>query len=261
MNAYYKVMGNLYKFAVVWFVLAGIPASEGSDISITGTGPNLFPQQTVITDCLATGYYCVYNTELDGSQTITRDISNISFTLKASFLFGGRGIAMQGTGKKAPDGDYIKYTGGGGGFVRIAGPDAGKNLEGRWVISPDALRSRYARLGITNFAGFGNLALLSPDEANYSLVSSITGVMGQTLQPWRSISVDPSLIPLGQTVTLLFKIDAPENYKPAHTVFKAQDIGGMIKGKHIEIYLGEGQAAIDQWNRSGGNRYVDIYLL
>jgi 3D (Asp-Asp-Asp) domain-containing protein len=244
-------MGNIYKFSSALIVLVGISASGSSDISFTG----LSLRQPVITNCYATGYFCVYNTEIEGTQTVTKNISNIGFTLKASFLFGGIGVAMQGTGRTAADGDYIKYAGGGGAFVRIAGPDAGKNLKGKWVTNPDALRSRYARLGITDFTGFGNLALTNPAKASYTSVNSVIGSAGRALIPWRSISVDPAIISPGQSLTIRFK-NSVSNF----TIATADDIGSAIKGKHVEIYLGEGQAAIDQWNRTGGNRYVDIYI-
>ena len=67
-----------------------------------------FPKQPpIITNVYATAYHCVYNSELAGTQTITTTISNKTCTLKASFLFGGLGVAMQGTGKIAPDGNVI----------------------------------------------------------------------------------------------------------------------------------------------------------
>ena len=84
-------------------------------LSIVGdsaTASDSFSKQPpIITNVYATAYYCVYNSELAGTQTITTTISNKTYTLKASFLFGGWGVAMQGTGKTAPEGDYIKYTG------------------------------------------------------------------------------------------------------------------------------------------------------
>jgi 3D (Asp-Asp-Asp) domain-containing protein len=249
------MMRNIYIFGIPLIFIVSFSASGRDDIAITRISPDLFPQPIVIHDCYATGYFCVYNTELDGSQTITKSISNISFTLKASFLFGGWGVAMQGTGKTTSDGDYIKYAGGGGTFVRITGPDAGKNLDGRWVISPDTLRDRYARLGITDFTGFGNLALANPAKASYISVTSVIGSTGRSLIAWRSISVDPALISLEQTMTIRFK-----NSSNPYIIAKADDIGSAIKGKHVEIYLGEGLAAIDQWNRTGGNRYVDVYI-
>ena len=217
-------------------------------------------QPPLITHVYATAYYCVYNSELAGIQTITTTISNKTYTLKASFLFGGWGVVMQGTGKTAPDGDYIKYIRGAGGFVRLTGPNAGRNPEGKWVINPQELRDRYARLGITDFTGFGNLAILNPDSATYSIVSSITGSAGQPLTPWSSISADSSIIPTGQTGTIVFKNGETSPAGLTSSNFIAQDSGQYIKGKHIDIYLGEGQSVMDEWNRTGGNRYVDIYL-
>ncbi len=214
---------------------------------------------TVISGVYATAYYCVYDSELAGTQTITKTISNANYTLKASFLFGGWGAAMQGTGRTGPEGDYIKYTGGGGCFIRLTGPKAGRNLEGQWVINPKVLRSRYARLGVTDFTGFGNLALLHPDSARFSLVSSVAGSMGRPLTPWLSISAAPSLIPPGQAGTIVFKNGMTTPSGETAVSFKVQDDGHSINGKHIDIYLGEGQAAIDEWDRTGGNRYVDIY--
>ena len=216
-------------------------------------------QPPLVTNVYATAYHCVYNSELAGTQTITTTISNKTYTLKASFLFGGWGVAMQGTGKTAPDGDYIKYIKGAGCFVRLTGPNAGRNPAGKWVINPQTLRNRYARIGITDFAGFGNLALLHPDSATYSIVSSITDSLGQLLTPWFSISADSSFIPTGQTGTIVFKNGETTPAGLTSSNFIAQDSGQYIKGKHIDIYLGEGQSVIDDWNRTGGNRYVDIY--
>ncbi len=241
----------LWLLTIISLSVAGYSAAASDSFS---------KQPPLITSVYATAYYCVYNSELAGTQTIATAISNKTYTLKASFLFGGFGVAMQGTGKTAPDGDYIKYTGGAGPFVRLTGPDAGRNPEGKWIINPQTLRNHYARLGITDFAGFGNLALLHPDSATYSIVSSIAGSIGRPLTPWSSISADSSLIPPGQTVTLVFKNGAttPAGLNSAN--FKVQDSGQSIKGKHIDIYLGEGKSVIDEWNRTGGNRYVDIYL-
>ncbi|MGD0551488.1 MAG: 3D domain-containing protein [Sedimentisphaerales bacterium] len=216
-------------------------------------------QSPLITNVYATAYHCVYNSELPGTQTVTTTISNKTYTLKASFLFGGMGVVMQGTGKTAPDGDYVKYAAGAGPFVRLTGPNAGRNPKGQWVIDPQELRDRYARIGITDFAGFGNLALLNPDSATYSITSSLTGSAGQPLTPWLSISTDPSLIPTGQTGTILFKNGDTTPADLPSSNFIAQDSGQYIKGKHIDIYLGEGQSVMDEWNRTGGNRYVDIY--
>jgi len=248
---------------ILCFSLAGLimlTASGIGDEAVIASNFEYPDQGTIITDVFATGYYCVYNSEIAGRQTVTTTISNSSYTLKASFLFGGRGVAMQGTGRTSFDGDYIKYTGGAACFVRLTGANAGRNLDGQWVINPRVLRERYARIGITDFTGFGNLALLYPERATFSTCAAITGTSGQELFPWSSIAVDPSLIPLGQTLTIQFKNEADMLYNETDTIFRADDTGGAIKGRHIDIYLGEGRTAWEQWQQSGGNRHVDIYL-
>ena len=240
----------------MWLLTMSLLSLVGDSATASDDSPKQTP---LITNVYATAYHCVYNSELAGIQTVTTAISNKTYTLRASFLFGGRGVAMQGTGKTAPDGDYIKYIKGAGCFVRLTGPNAGRNLEGQWVINPKTLSNRYVRLGITDFTGFGNLALLNPDSATYSIVSSITGSTGQPLTPWLSVSADSSFIPTGQTGTIVFKNGDATPEGLATSSFIVQDSGQSIKGKRIDIYLGEGQAVMDEWNRTGGNRYVDIY--
>jgi 3D (Asp-Asp-Asp) domain-containing protein len=195
----------------------------------------------------ATAYYCVYESEIDGVQTITQVISGTVYTLKASFLFGGYGVAMQGTGRTGPNGDYIHYTGGGGIWVHIDDP----------TYFTNDVRIRYTNLGITDFTGFGNLALTHPEEATYIVVSTLTGTYGRTLIPWYSIAVDPNIISPSTTATLLFKSGTTPT-GATYMNFRADDTGGKIEGKRIDIYVGEGRAALNEWYQTGGNRYVVI---
>jgi 3D (Asp-Asp-Asp) domain-containing protein len=253
-------MKYLQKLSFLWpvfVILVAISGGKGSSIS---SNFDFSEQNAIITNVLATGYYCVYNSEIDGRQTVNMTISNNSYALKASFLFGGRGVAMQGTGKTSSDGDYIKYTGGAACFVYLAGVNAGRNPDGQWVINPRVLRNRYARMGITDFTGFGNMALLYPARAAFSTCPSNIGSSGQELYPWSSAAIDSSLIPLGQTFTISFKNETTAFFNGTNAVFRADDTGGFIKGRRIDIYLGEGEAAWERWQQSGGNRYVDIYL-
>ena len=265
------------KFFLLWSVFIGICTFDANNSTIATVDFIVYGKDTlsdvneaespgaslkdsiIITDVYATAYYCIYNSEIAGFQTITRTISNNTYTLKASFLFGGFGVAMQGTGRTDPQGDYIKYIGGGGCFIHITGPNAGRNLNGRWVENPQVLRGRYAHIGITDFTGFGNLALAYPDQANFSCSSLTSGSTGRTLEPWHSIAVDPSLIHLGQNYTLLFKNGTTTPHGSTFANCKAEDVGSVVKGKRIDIYLGEGESAWKQWIQTGGNRYVDIY--
>jgi len=250
-QTYFKLMKLRIRASLILCVITGY---------LTVNTHLSFGKPVLIRNVYATGYYCVYNSQIEGSQTINETISNDNYTLKASFLFGGRGIAMQGSGRTGPAGDYIKYTGGGGFFVRLTGPSAGRNLDGLWIENPDVVRQRYARIGITDFTGFGNLALRYPQKAKFCKTSSFIGSSGHTLTAWKSISIDPDFIPLGQVIEINFKNENNSLNAESQGNFVAEDTGSAIKGKHIEIYLGESEKALEQWTQSGSNRRVDILI-
>ena len=229
-----KIFGIALVFVMIGSMLGGLPGVASAE-SMEEFG--------------ATAYYCVYEPEMDGTQTVTQIISGTSYTLKASFLFGGHGVAMQGTGRTGADGDYIHYDGGGGSFAHI---DNAQEFT-------DEVRQRYSGLGITDFAGFGNLALTHPEQATYSVVSGVIGASGRTLVPWYSVAVDPDVLSLTTTGTLIFKSGTLPN-GITYMSFRADDTGGAIIGKRIDIYVGEGKSARDEWDQTGGSRDVEVYL-
>lgn len=65
------------------------------------------------------------------------------------------------------------------------------------------------------------------------------------------VAVDPDVIPLHTKMLI-----DPNPYGKG-TVFQAEDTGGAINGKHIDIYFWRGQAAATRW----GSRYVMISFL
>lgn len=50
------------------------------------------------------------------------------------------------------------------------------------------------------------------------------------------IAVDPTVIPLGSKVLLLFQDDV---YKRYNGVYTARDTGGAIKGHKIDLFMGD----------------------
>jgi parallel beta-helix repeat protein len=232
-----KVINRVVRIALVCLVL-------GAMLGVLASAANA----EELGEFTATAYYCVYESEMDGNQLVARVISDTSYTLKASFLFGGYGVGMQGTGRTGPDGDYIHYEGGGGSFVSVDDP-----------VGDAEIRARYAELGVTDFTGFGNIALEYPSLASYSVVSAITGASGQTLIPWYSIAVDPSVISLGAIGTLTFDSGTTPD-GATQMSFRADDTGGAITGNHIDIYVGEGESALDKWYVTGGNRTVSVSI-
>lgn len=199
----------------------------------------------------ATAYHIVYESELSGTQTVTLDISGRSFTLKASFLYGGFGVAQQGTGRTGPGGDYIRITNPRDvGFLRLDDPDQARVA---------AMRARYAAIDITSFTGFGNLPLEVPSDARFAVTTGVIGASGRTLSAYFSIAVDRTVIALGTTGCLIFQSGTTPSGATT-MIFRADDTGGKIRGNRIDIYVGEGQAVIDTWNLNGGNRNVEVVV-
>ncbi len=69
------------------------------------------------------------------------------------------------------------------------------------------------------------------------------GVQGYTLVPYRSIAVDLSRIPIGSVVFIPAAVGVPLTLPDgSHSVhdgyFFAADIGGDIKGNHMDVFLG-----------------------
>lgn len=69
------------------------------------------------------------------------------------------------------------------------------------------------------------------------------GSTGKPLKANHSIAVDPSVIPLGSEVLI------------GDTVYTAEDTGGAIRVKSIDIYLGNTPAAHKQMLRMGSRQY------
>lgn len=72
----------------------------------------------------------------------------------------------------------------------------------------------------------------------------VLGASGERLEPLRSIAVDTSVIPYGTEIMIYDKI------------FIAQDIGGSIKGNHIDIYMESHEDAC-----AFGLQYAEVFLV
>lgn len=68
---------------------------------------------------------------------------------------------------------------------------------------------------------------------------------GKALVPNRYyIATDPSVIPTGSKVKIW---PNPLNYRG---VFRAEDVGGAIKGNHIDIFVWQGKSLRDSWKKN-----------
>ena len=133
---------------------------------------------------------------------------------RRDFLYGARGIPMQGTGETL-DHRYIRFDGGGGGWHNN---DAGH---------PDILNH--------------------PETARLHNTDGAHGRFGDVVAD-RSIAVDPTIIP-GRARVYIGSRDGRRIVGDR----RADDTGGGIRGAHIDHFSGAGSAATRQWEASGGD--------
>ncbi len=94
------------------------------------------------------------------------------------------------------------------------------------------------------------------------VVNRFLGNGGHTLTELKSIAVDPSIIPLGSKVYIPQAEKVIINGKPLTGIFYAHDIGGSVRGRHVDIFLGKKENL--KLFTSGGmpsSSIVDVYLL
>ena len=92
----------------------------------------------------------------------------------------------------------------------------------------------------------------------YGITSNGTNIAGKTREQAMSIAVDPNVIPLGSQVKITF----PEPYTHFNGVYTANDTGSAIKGKKIDIFMGDfGSNNSNQSVWDFGVREVEVQIL
>lgn len=83
---------------------------------------------------------------------------------------------------------------------------------------------------------------------------------GTRVKLGRTVAVDPSVIPLGSEMYIIF----PEEYSNLNGVYIAEDTGSLIKGNKIDIFFGEdnpGESIVNESAMGFGVRKVYVYIL
>jgi len=84
----------------------------------------------------------------------------------------------------------------------------------------------------------------------YGITSSGFDLRGHTLTSARVIATDPSIIPIGSKVRLIFK---DSKYKKYDGIYTSRDIGGKIKNYKIDLFIGDfGQIKSNKFTRDFG---------
>ncbi|MDX6669188.1 MAG: hypothetical protein QOK04_2568 [Solirubrobacteraceae bacterium] len=163
---------------------------------------------------------------------------------RIDWLYGGFGLSMQGTGLGL-DGKlyHIDSLGKGGWVTRTGKPtfdgvhDNGPpywRAGGYWRNSKGGVTFKLLTGKWTNGTG---RRWVSPPRG----ISFAAGPGTQGLRYWRTIAVDPGLIPLGSRVYIPYYKDVPG----ATGWFTANDTGGAINGRHVDVYRAPPNAVDD----------------
>jgi 3D (Asp-Asp-Asp) domain-containing protein len=100
-------------------------------------------------------------------------------------------------------------------------------------------------------------------QANRVMVDTVFhGINGYTLTELKSIAVDPRVIPIGARVYIPQAERVVVNGVPLTGIFRAEDIGSAIQGKHIDVFVGS-RGNVDAFSSSGVGSLsgVDVYIL
>lgn len=148
---------------------------------------------------------------------------------RIDWLYSAHGLSMEGEGIGL-DGQMYHIAGlGKGGWVdssgratSVGGGSPYWRAGGYWRNAQGAVTYPLAAGGWSNGRG-----------RTYRGLPGVSFAAGESLPlvPWESIAVDPRLIPLGSWVYI-----PAARTGPGKGWFLAQDTGGAIKGRHLDIY-------------------------
>jgi 3D (Asp-Asp-Asp) domain-containing protein len=153
---------------------------------------------------------------------------------RIDWLYSARGVSMQGTGVGLDGRFYHIDALGSGGWVTDRGRPSVPG-RGGWAGGPPYWRagaywlSRSHRVTFPLAAGGWS----NGRGRRYVPLPGVSFADGQSkpLRYYRSIAVDPDLIPLGSMIY----IDA-YRHTAGHGWFRAEDVGGAIIGRHVDVY-------------------------
>jgi 3D (Asp-Asp-Asp) domain-containing protein len=172
---------------------------------------------------------------------------------RVDWLYSAMGVSMQGEGVGLDGRTYHIDALGSGGWVNDKGKPSVPGRDG-WAGGAPAWRAgaywltRSHRLTFPlDGGGWSNGA-----GRRYVPLPGVTFAEGHAkpLRFWRSIAVDPDLIPLGSKVYIAAYRDSP-----GHGWFLAQDVGGAIIGRHLDVYRRPPATA-----EAGGGLYADQHV-
>jgi len=172
-----------------------------------------------------TEYYAVPEAWFSGQRVVAPGLPDRH---RVDWLYSAAGLAVEGDGidlmGRPAHVDHV----GGGGYVDARGRRTSSAPTwlsgGYWLSDAHALTFPLEAGGWS--AGVGVSYLHPPAKLTFAPGPS------RKLTPYRSLAVDPALIPLGSRVYIPAYVGVPG----ASGWFVAEDTGGAILGRHVDVY-------------------------
>jgi hypothetical protein len=185
---------------------------------------------TVLDDVVVTEYFSVPERWFSGRFVHAPGLSG---RFRVDWLYSARGVAMEGEGV-ARDGRHygVGDVSRAGWVNRLGRPTRPARCAGRWTHGWPV----WSNGGWRNRAGRVTWPLSGGGWANGRGVR--VGPVPMTFQlrprprtrPYRSLAVDPAIIPLGSRVYI------PVYRRINGGWFRADDVGGAIQGRHVDVF-------------------------
>jgi len=183
---------------------------------------------TTLTGVKITEYYPVPEVWFVGRKVSAPGLSSKH---RVDWLYSGRGVAMEGSGIDLQGRSVQMVDGFDVGWLSDSKTSYLWRAEGYWKNRLGKFTFPYQAPinGRWWYNGTG-LRWIPPKKARFAR-SAPRGASGRTLTYWGSVAVDPSLIPYGSLVYI-----AALKSRNGTGWFCADDTGGAIKGRHIDVY-------------------------
>ncbi|MFO7801651.1 MAG: murein transglycosylase A [Desulfovermiculus sp.] len=179
--------------------------------------------------------------EIDGQDVLQDKAEVVAWARDAVDVFF---LHIQGSGK-------LQLPGGGTGYVGYAGKNGreyvslGRVLVDKGYMSYDGLSMQSIRAFLgKNPELMPEILFTNPSYVFFQLrQDGPYGAMGRKLTPMVSLATDPALIPLGALLALQVDLPGKESGGTLAGLGLAQDVGGAIKGRHVDLFCGSGARA------------------
>ena len=111
-----------------------------------------------------------------------------------------------------------------------------KELRKQYIIVKTDEKPEPMEFTVTAYDLSVNSCQKSRSSKGYGITSSGFDLRGHTIDSAKTISTDPSIIPIGSKVRLTFKED---KYKRYDNIYVSRDTGGAITGMRIDLFVGD----------------------